>query len=106
MRILSRRHAGHVDREVLVVVALPGDAGVEEDFAQSERQGETEARRFAGPRHEVVDREPGIVTGGSEIGGTPVEAVTALVPTWVFERTADEPGISHFPIRTAASPAD
>ena len=53
--VLTSRHFRHVDREVLVVVAVPFDAGVEEDFAETERQGEAEARRFALARHEVVD---------------------------------------------------
>ena len=40
-----------MDGEVLVVVALPADAGVEEDFAEvgdPEVEVEAEARRFAG----------------------------------------------------------
>jgi hypothetical protein len=44
---------GDVNREELVVVALIGDAGVKEDVVVDDR--EAEARRFALPRHEVVD---------------------------------------------------
>ena len=56
---LHQRQGWDMDREVLVVVALPSDTGIEEDFAQTERKGEPEPGRFALTRHQVVDGDAG-----------------------------------------------
>ena len=49
-----RLSCGGVDREVLVVIALPGDPGVEEDVVAED--AEAEAGRFALARRDVEDR--------------------------------------------------
>ena len=92
-RVEAGGELGHVDREVLVVVALPGDAGVERDRPQPE-QAEAETGRFTRARHQVVD---GQVAGIDE--SEPAAPTTWLVPTSVSSgQPASGQGFLAFPV--------
>ena len=88
-RSLAQRQAGgelrHVDREVLVVVALPGDAGVERDRPQAE-EAEREAGRF------TRSAAPGCRRAGrrNRAGSGRRAPTTCLLPTLRVFGTARE----------------
>ena len=67
---LPDRRFRHRDREPLVVVAVPFDVGFEEDRpADAAEHPETEERRFARVRNEVVDRSGDRRRRDPECGG-------------------------------------